>query len=286
MIEKARGLAADEILLDLEDSVPASSKDAAREAVIAALNEGSWRAGCVSVRINALGTRWCHRDVIELAGRGGERLDALMLPKVACAEDVRLLARLCEMAELEAGRQRPLELELLIESPQGLLAAGEIAAASERVQALMLGYLDLGGALGRQRSATAADRAERWSHALEVVLGAARCAGAQAIDGPYLEILDLDGLRHWAEHVRSLGYDGKWALHPRQLPALEEVFSVGQEEVERAREVIAALERAGQHGRGSVLLDGEMIDEASRRRAQAVLARFAAGARESAQQSD
>lgn len=285
MIEKARGFAADEILLDLEDSVPPSRKDAAREAVIGALSEGSWRAGCVSVRINALGTRWCHRDVIELACRGGERLDALMLPKVACAEDVRVLARLCEMAELEGEREQALGLELLIESPQGLRAAAEIAGASERVQALMLGYLDLGGALGRQRSATGTDRAERWSHALEVVLGAARCAGVQAIDGPYLESADLDGLRRWAEHVRSLGYDGKWALHPRQLPVLEEVFAVGKEELARARAVIAALERAGQDGRGALLLDGEMIDEASRRRAQALLARAAAGAGDSAPQA-
>ena len=136
---------------------------------------------------------------------------------------------------------------------------------------MILGYADLAASLGRANPEQAA---ERWLYAQEGVLVAARAAGIDAIDGPYLAIADEQGLRGWAEHVRDLGYDGKWAIHPSQLPVINDTFTPGDAELERARAILAVLAEAESEGaRGAVELDGEMIDEASRKQAEQVVAR-------------
>jgi len=262
MLDKARALPADEIVIDLEDSVPAGAKDEARATVVAALGAGEWQAATIGVRINALDTSWCLRDVIDLLEGGGERLSCLVVPKVERAGDVELLTRLVEMvAPTEVG------FELLIETAAGLRNVNEIAAAGPRVEALIVGYADLAASLGRPPG-------DDWDWVLNAVLVAARAAGVQAIDGPYFDVKDSEGARARAAHARDLGYDGKWALHPGQLAPLNEVFSPTQEEVARATAVVEELERAAaSDGRGAVLLDGEMIDEAMRKQAVVVLAR-------------
>ncbi len=277
MLDKARTLAADEIIIDLEDSVPADLKARAREQVCAALQSGEWTAPTVAVRINATTSPWCHRDVIELVEGGGERLAALVIPKVQDRSDVEFVARLAEMVEQESGRKHPVALELLIETATGLIRIHESAHASERVETLIVGYADLAASLGHplpDDDEAGGDRWGRWSWVLQTVLVAARDAGVQAIDGPYFEIADVDGLRARAERARILGYDGKWALHPDQIIPLNEVFSPTPAEFEQASGVLDELERAEQvDGRGAVLLDGQMIDEAMRKQATQVVAR-------------
>ncbi|MEA2311948.1 MAG: citrate lyase subunit beta / citryl-CoA lyase, partial [Solirubrobacteraceae bacterium] len=162
----------------------------------------------------------------------------------------------------------PLRVQALIETPAGLARAGEIAAASARVEALILGYADLGAALGRTR-AGAADL-DGWRPAQEALLLAARAAGVQAIDGPYLGVAADEGFRAAAARARDAGFDGKWAIHPSQVEPLNELFTPSDEELERARAVIEALDGAG---RGAVALDGEMLDEAVRVAALRTLAR-------------
>jgi citrate lyase subunit beta/citryl-CoA lyase len=266
MLDRARALPADEIVIDLEDSVPPDAKDEARAAVVAALGTGKWEAATVSVRINALDTRWCLRDVIDLLEGGGEHLACLVVPKVERAADVELLARLTDMvAETQVG------FELLIETAAGLRNVGELAAASPRVEALIVGYADLAASLGRPPG-------DDWDWVLNSVLVAARAAGVQAIDGPYFDVKDVPGTRARAARAREIGYDGKWALHPGQLEPLNEVFSPSEEEVARATAVVEKLERAAaSDGRGAVMLDGEMIDEAMRKQAVGVLARAQVG---------
>ncbi len=282
MIAKARALAVDEVIIDLEDSVPPDHKDRARLTVIEALADGDWAAPTIGVRINATHTRWCHRDVIELI-EGAGRLAALVVPKVQGAGDVEFVARLASMVEEECSAERPVGLELLIETATGLAHVHEAAAASDRVQALIVGYADLAASLGRPVAVAEDPDAIHWRWVLETVLVAARALGVQAIDGPHFEIADLEGLRARAKLTRTLGYDGKWALHPTQIEPLEDVFSPTEEELDRASAILAELEGAAtDRGRGAVLFEGAMIDEASRKQAAAMVARGRAGERSGA----
>ena len=274
MLDKARTLEADEVIIDLEDSVPADQKAQARDQVCAALRTGEWSAPTVAVRINATTSPWCHRDVIELIEGAGDRLDGLIVPKVEGSSDVEFVARLATMVEQESGRERPVVLELLIETATGLTRIHDSARASDRVETLIVGYADLAASLGHPMGSDDLGVGGRWGHVLHTVLIAARDAGAQAIDGPYFEVADLDGLRAWSTRTRSLGYDGKWALHPGQIVTLNEVFSPTPAEFEKASKVLDELARAEvADGRGAVLLEGQMIDEAMRKQATQVVAR-------------
>jgi citrate lyase subunit beta/citryl-CoA lyase len=274
MLDKARTLVADEIVIDLEDSVPANLKAQAREQVCAALASGEWLAATIVVRINATTSPWCHRDVIQLIEGAGERLAGLVIPKVEGPSDVQFVTRLAGMVEQETGRERPLGLELLIETATGLRRIHESARASDRVETLIVGYADLAASLGYPLEPGELGMEGRWGNVLQTVLIAARDAGVQAIDGPYFEVGDLDGLRAWAGRSRSLGYDGKWALHPGQIAPLNEIYSPTPTEFEQASAVLEELQRAGSaDGRGAVLLDGAMIDEAMRKQATQIVAR-------------
>ena len=269
MLGKARGLPADEVVIDLEDSVAPAAKDSARAAVVAAIAAGDWGGRTVTVRVNATDSRHCFRDLIDLAGGAGPDLAGIVLPKAERAGDVEFVARLLAMAEAEAGRERPLTIQALIETAEGLARIREIAGADPRVEALIIGYADLAASLGRQPTADG-----RWHTVRETVLIAARAAGIAAIDGPHLDIADVDGCRRAADRARTLGYDGKWALHPAQLEVINEVFTPSQPEFDRACRVLDALDRSERdEARGAILLDGEMVDEASRKLALRIVAR-------------
>jgi citrate lyase subunit beta / citryl-CoA lyase len=270
MLAKASSLPADEVVIDLEDAVAASVKDEARADVVSALAGGRLGGRTVAVRINGLDTPWCHRDIIALAdGPAAGAVTSLVIPKVQAPEDIAWVAHLLDV--IGAGG-RAIRLQALIETATGLHRAGDIAQAGPRLEALILGYADLRASLGRPRAAE--ESPDRWSFAQETVLVAARAAGLQAIDGPHLLVADAAGLQAWAVHVRALGYDGKWAIHPSQLETLNATFSPTPEEVERARAIVAALAEAEvEAGRGAAMLDGEMIDEALRKQALQVVAR-------------
>ncbi len=277
MISKARSLTVDEVIIDLEDSVPVAEKAQARLTVLEALRDGEWTAPTVAVRINDTRSRWCYRDVIELLEGAGPRLTSLIVPKVQGAADVQFVSHLVSLVEQEYPRAQPVGLELLIETATGLVHVHEAARASDRVQALIVGYADLAASLGRPLSVARDRDVLQWRWVLETVLVAARDAGLQAIDGPHFEIADLDGLRTRATLAQTLGYDGKWALHPSQIEPLNTAFSPTLPEFDRACAVLEELERAATaNGRGAVLLDGEMIDEASRKQATQVVARGSA----------
>ena len=265
MLIKATTLAADEVVADLEDSVAVDAKAGARELVAAFLEQAESLAPTVAVRINALAGPWGERDVVEIVRRAGPQIGSLILPKVERAEDVTAVEALLDGL---GGRAEHVRLQVLIETAAGLLRVGEIAAASPRLEALILGYADLAASLGRAPGVTAP---ESWLYAQETLLIVARAFGLQAIDGPYLEIRDDVGLQRRAEHVRALGFDGKWAVHPGQLAIINAAFTPAPEELARARSILDAL--AGAEGRGAVELHGEMIDEASRKLALEVIAR-------------
>ena len=270
MLAKAAGLPADEVVIDLEDAVAASAKDKARAAVVSVLAAGQLDGRAVAVRVNGVDTPWCHRDIVALAdGPAAGAVASLVVPKVQTPEDIEWVARLLDAIGTGA---RAIRLQALIETAAGLRRAGDIGQAGPRLEALILGYADLRASLGRP--ADDQEPPDRWSFAQEAVLVAARAAGLQAIDGPHLRVADAAGLQAWAAHARTLGYDGKWAIHPGQLDTLNATFSPTPEEVERARGIVAALQQAeADAGRGAVMFDGEMIDEALRKQALGVVAR-------------
>ncbi len=184
-----------------------------------------------------------------------------MVPKVESAEEVEEVDSLLGAAAVG--------VQALVETAAGLVRAPEIARASSRLEALIIGFADLTASLGRP--AVADYPGDRWHSVRDTVLVAARSAGLQAIDGPHLDVGDLEGLAVEAGRARALGLDGKWVLHPAQIEPVNAVFSPAQEEVDRAGAILAALAEGG--GRGAVALDGEMIDEASRKQATQVVAR-------------
>ena len=279
MLEVAASLRADEVILDLEDSVAPGAKGSdARDAVVGALRAGL-AAPTHAVRVNAVDTPFCHRDIVAVVAGAGEALDVIVLPKVDDPGHVVFADHLLTALEAELGLPHGhVGLEAQIESARGLVNVEAIAACRPgRLEALVLGPGDLAASLGMPHTTIGAPvpgyPGDGWHAALTRILVAARAFGLQAVNGPYAAIRDLDGLRASAGRSRALGYDGKWSIHPGQIEPIEEVFAVPAADLERARRVLAAHADAVAAGRGAASLDGEMIDEATRRMAEALVRR-------------
>src|SRR6478672_10850376 len=275
MIEKAKGLPADEVFLDLEDAVAPDAKVEARALVAAALSEPGWAGQLRGVRVNDWTTPWTHADVIEVVAAAGEHLDLIVLPKVVDASHVQALDLLLTQLELVHGlAPGGIAIEAQIETAQGLTNVDAIAAAP-RVQALVLGPADLNASLNMRtlevgEQPEGYDVGDAYHHVLMRILVAARANGIAAVDGPFLKVRDTDAFRRVAGRSAALGYDGKWVLHPDQIAAGNEIFSPRQEAYDHAELILEAYEwhTSGAGGaRGAVMLGDEMIDEASRKMA-------------------
>ena len=273
MLGKAPGLGADLVFLDLEDSVAPLEKEAARDNVVAAINDLDWGDTVVCVRVNAWDTKWTYRDVIAIVEGAGERLDEIMLPKVQQASDVIALDMLLTQIEETIGRQGTIGIEAQIETAQGLINVEEICKASPRMETIVFGPADFAASTempvltgGVQIPEYPGDH---FHYVFAKILMAGRAAGLQVIDGPFLKIKDTDALRDYAMRTRILGYDGKWALHPDQVAVINEVFTPTQEQYDHAFDILEAYEKATTEGdrRGAVMFGDEMIDEASRKMA-------------------
>ena len=254
---KAGDLGTDEVVFDIEDSVPPEEKTGARDFVRSASCDANF-----AVRVNAVGTPWCHEDIIACADNPLPR--TIIVPKVESAQDLAFVDRLLDGAEAASGRHAPLRVQALIENAKGLSRLEEIAAASPRLDALILGYADLAASLGRTQTAS-------WSSIRDRVVIAARAHDLEAIDGPYLGVADDEGFRSHLSAACEAGFDGKWVIHPRQVQAVREAFTPSDDEIRHAREVLAALASASARGSGAVALDGQMLDEALAVNARRVL---------------
>jgi citrate lyase subunit beta / citryl-CoA lyase len=268
MLAKARDIEVGELVIDLEDAVVPERKTEARSAAVAALGEGGFRAGAVSVRVNACGTPWGREDLVALA-LADRPPDSVVVPKVEGPGDLAFVDRVLDEAQAGAGIGKPLATQALVETAKGVRELHGIACASPRLRALVLGYADLAVSLGRSR-AGAADL-DRWLVLQDALLVAARAEGLRAVDGPYLTIDDERGLRATASRAADLWFDGKWAIHPPQLETIVAAFTPRPEDVAHAEAVLEALRRGG--GEGAVSLDGEMVDEPVRLAALRVLTR-------------
>jgi citrate lyase subunit beta/citryl-CoA lyase len=273
MLAKGPTLPADEVFMDLEDSVAPLAKEEARGNVVQALKEGDWTGKTVVVRVNGVYTKWCHRDVTEIVENAGDLLDCIMIPKVEYATDVVFVDNLLRMIEDTTGLEKRIGIEIQIETATGLTNIDEIAAVSDRAETLIFGPADMSASLGLPTVTAGLPMpgypGDHWHHVLSMILIAARNAGLQAIDGPYLLIKDLDGYREMAMRARALGYDGKWALHPGQIDVLNEVFTPTQDEYDKSEAMLDAYKHATEvELKGAVMFGNEMIDEASRKMAE------------------
>jgi citrate lyase subunit beta/citryl-CoA lyase len=279
MVEKALASDADAVFLDLEDAVAPDNKAGARADVIGALKELDWRGRPALFRANALDTAFFYRDLIEVVEEAGHALDAVMIPKVNRPEDLHAVSTLLsglELAtDLEPGKT---ELEAQIESAEGLTNADAIARATPRLGAIHFGPGDFAASLHMpQTSIGVMDEwdesypGHRFHYAMQRIVVAARAAGVRVLDGPVADYGDEEGLRRSCLTARSLGFDGKWCIHPAQIPVINEVFSPTDKEVEWAEKVVAAYEEANAAGSGSVSVDGQMVDAASIKMARNVL---------------
>jgi citrate lyase subunit beta/citryl-CoA lyase len=277
MLAKAAGLTPDIVMLDLEDAVAAQRKDEARGLVVEAIAGLDWQAATVAVRINPVGSRWCLDDVTALLEGAGPRLDLLVVPKAESVSQVHFLDHLLAALERRQQRTRPVALDLQIETVRGVDRCEEVAGAAARVEALVFGPGDYAATIGvPQLTIGAIDASypgDQWHYVLSRLVVAAKSRGLAAVDGPYAAIRDLDGLRAAATRARLLGCDGKWALHPDQIGVVNDVFSPSEDELARAQSVMDALAGASDDGRGVLALAGEMIDEATRKSAEDILAR-------------
>ena len=280
-LDKAQGLPADEVFLDLEDAVAPLVKERARHLIVDALNEGEWGGKIRVVRVNDWTTQWTYQDVITVVEGAGANLDGLMLPKVADAAQVQaldlLLTQVEKTAGLPAGR---IGIEAQIENAAGLVHVDAIAAASPRLETIVFGPADFMASIN-MKSLVVGEQppgypADAYHYILMRILIAARARDLQAIDGPYLQIRNADGFREVARRAAALGYDGKWVLHPDQIAAANEIFSPAQSDYDHAELILDAYDwytSAAGGGRGSAMLGDEMIDEASRKMALVIAAK-------------
>ena len=276
MLEKAKGLDADQVFLDLEDSVAPIAKADARKNIVAALNEGGYGNKIRTVRVNDWTTSWTYRDVVEVVENAGHNLDCIMLPKVQNAGQVEALDLVLTQIEktmgLPVGR---IGIEAQIENAAGLNNVNDIAAASPRIETIIFGPADFMASINMKSLVVGEQppgytEGDAYHYILMRILMAARANNKAAIDGPYLQVRDPEGYRRVAARSAALGFDGKWVLHPDQVALANEIFSPRQEDYDHAELILDAYEyytSADGGGRGAVMLGDEMIDEASRKMA-------------------
>jgi citrate lyase subunit beta/citryl-CoA lyase len=276
MLAKAATLPADQVFLDLEDSVAPLEKEAARANVVEALRTQDWGGKVRVVRVNATDTRFFYRDVVEVVEAAGDVMDCVMLPKVQTPGDVYMLSTLLTQIEMNQGFEiGRIGIEAQIEDAQGLINVEQIACASERIETIIFGPGDYAAAIGIPQLTVGALMpdypGDHFHYVLSKIVVAARARGVQAIDGPYAQIRDAEGFREVARRSRMLGFDGKWSLHPGQVEILNEVYAPSEEEYRRAEDILDAYRVATEEDRrGAVMFGDEMIDEASRKMAEQV----------------
>lgn len=293
LFDKAAKSAADVIFLDLEDAVAPDDKPQARKNVIAALNDVDWGGKVMAVRINGLDTHYMYRDVVDLVEQC-PRLDMLVIPKVGVPADVYALDMLVTQIEQGLGesqnRNKRIGFEVLIETALGMANVEAIAQSSRRLEALAFGSGDFaastrarttiigglhpeygvlsdGDAQGRREF----HQADPWHAAQVRLLVACRAYGLRPIDGPYGDFKDPEGYLAAARRVAALGFEGKWAIHPTQIEAANQVFSPSPDEISKAQRIVDAMAQAAREGKGAVQVDGRLVDIANIRMAQNLL---------------
>jgi citrate lyase subunit beta / citryl-CoA lyase len=248
-LEKARSLAADGLILDLEDAVAPEAKETARRQVCEAVAEGGYGMRELLIRVNGLGSPWGYADVVAACKT---EADAILLPKVESADTIRKLEAIMDANGAPDG----MAIWAMMETPRGMLAAEEIAASSPRLAGFVMGTSDLAKEL---HCAHTRDRLPMIT-SLGLCLLAARGYGIVIIDGVYLDLNDDEGFEYSCRQGVELGFDGKTLIHPKTVDACNRIFSPQPQEVEWSRKIILAHEAAAKEGKGVVVVDGKLIE--------------------------
>lgn len=248
VLEKAKGLAADVLIFDLEDAVAPDAKAAARDAAVAAVNSGAYGDREVLIRANALDTPWGADDLKAIAG---SKADGVVIPKVSTVEDVKQIDSV-----LDAANGADFPVWAMVETPRGVLNADAIAQASTRLVAFCVGTADLSTDL---HCAHPADRAPMLV-SLQLIILAARANGLLVFDGVHVDLKDDAGFEAACRQGLDLGFDGKTLIHPKQIEGANRVFAPSEDDVDYARRLIATHEEAQAKGAGVTTLDGRLIE--------------------------
>ncbi|MDA8252095.1 MAG: CoA ester lyase [Rhodospirillales bacterium] len=268
MMANAAASAADHVFLDLEDAVAPSAKEAARARVVAALHTLDWTGKTRCVRINDLTTRYAYEDIIAVVEGAGTHLDTVILPKAMGASDVQFVATLLHQIEQKIGLDHQIGIEVLIEEVQALQNVEAIAAASPRVEALILGMGDFSASMGIDQGfvgSAGGYSGDLWHYARFRLGMAARAAGIDAIDGPFPDFKDSEAYARECRNAFALGFVGKWAIHPAQIAPALAAFTPDPAAVDNARRMRAAFLAATAQGLGATTFEGKMVDAASLR---------------------
>jgi malyl-CoA/(S)-citramalyl-CoA lyase len=291
LFKKAAQSNADVIFLDCEDAVAPDDKEKARKNIIAGLNEVDWGSKTMMVRINGLDTHYMYRDVVDIV-EACPRLDMILIPKVGVAPDVYAVDMLVTQIEAAKKRAKRIGFEVLIETALGMANVEAIARSSRRLEAMSFGVADyaastrarttvIGGVNKDSGVLTDKDAdgtrqyfwTDPWHAAQTRMMVACRAYGLRPIDGPFGDFKDPDGYIAAANRAAVLGYEGKWAIHPSQIDLANAVYTPSADELTKARRILEAMTQAAKDGRGAVSLDGRLIDIASIRMAQALIAK-------------
>lgn len=243
----------DSIMLDLEDSVSMAEKDTARLLVYNALKSIDYGDTEMVVRINPLNTPYGKKDIEAMVKAG---VHVIRMPKTETAEEVREVEREIEKVEQELGCVGRTKIMAAIESALGVVNAYDIATASPRMMGIALGAEDYCANLKTQRS----KGGDELRLARETIVVAARAAGIDALDTVYSNLNDMETFRNEVEFIKTLGFDGKSIINPRQIEVVNEVFAPTEKEIEKARAIVAAIKEAEKKGSGVIALNGKMID--------------------------
>ncbi len=291
LFEKAARGAADIVFLDVEDAVAPDDKEQARKNIIQGLNEIDWGSRTMMVRINGLDTHYMYRDVVDIV-EACPRLDMILIPKVGVPADVYAIDVMVTQIEAAKKRTKRIGFEVLIETALGMANVEAIAQSSRRLEAMSFGVADYAastrarttviGGVNRD-SGVLTDKDEKgnrqyfwtdpWHAAQTRMMVACRAYGLRPIDGPFGDFGDPDGYMAAANRAAVLGYEGKWAIHPSQIELANRVYTPSEAEVSKARRIVEAMAQAAREGKGAVSLDGRLIDIASIRMAEALLAK-------------
>ena len=279
------------VFLDCEDAVAPDEKVQARLNIIKSLNEMNWGTKTMMVRINGLDTHYMYRDVVDIV-EACPRLDMLLIPKVGVPQDIYALDMLCTQIEDALGRDKRLGFEVLIETALGMANVEAIAQSSKRLEAMSFGVADYAASTRARTtviggvnpdSIVLSDKdlegnrdtfwTDPWHAAQTRMMVACRAYGLRPIDGPFGDFGDKDGYLSAAKRCAVLGFEGKWAIHPTQIELANSVFTPSEEEVNKSKRIIDAMEQASRDGKGAVSLDGRLIDIASIRMAESLIAK-------------
>ncbi len=292
MVAKVPELAGkvDVLLGNLEDAIQASNKEAARAGLVEVANTADLGQAQLWTRINDLGSPWALDDLTDLVTRAGERIDVVMVPKVEGPEDIHYVDRLLAQLEAKAGISRPLQVHAILETARGMAGVEEIASASPRMQGISLGPADL--AANRRMKTTrvggghpgylvredppggdvdaprATYQQDLWHYTVARMVDACASNGIYAYYGPFGDIKDVVACEDQFRNAYLLGCVGAWSLHPVQIDIAKKVFSPDPDEVAWAKRVV---EEMGEDGRGAVMIDGKMQDDATYKQCKVVL---------------